>query len=80
MKPGVYEAIKMFEVELKENIPEAEAKVIETFDDADASLMVWLPDISPEFIRKLVDVVLKIEKDTGITLSTMPTTKEDAES
>lgn len=80
MKPGVYEAIKRFEVELKESIPEAEAKVIETFDDADASLMVWLPDISPEFIRKLVDVVLKIEKDTGITLSTMPTTKEDGES
>jgi hypothetical protein len=77
MKPGVYEAIKRFEIELKKIIPEAEAKVIDTFDDADTSLMVTLPAITSEFIRKLVKVVLKIEKETDVTLSTLPTTKED---
>lgn len=80
MKPEVYEAIKMFEMELKKIIPEAEAKVIETFDDADASLMVELPDITSEFIKKLVEVELKIEKETGVTISTMPTIKESGES
>lgn len=80
MKPEVYEAIKMFEMELKKIIPEAEAKVIETFDDADASLMVELPDLTSEFIKKLVEVELKIEKETGVTISTMPTIKESGES
>ena len=76
MKPAVYEAIRRFEIEIKQVIPGAEAKVIETFDDADASLLVKLPDIEIGTIEKMVDLVLKIEEETGVTLSTMPTTNE----
>lgn len=77
MKPEVFEAIKMFEIEVKKIIPEAEAKVIETFDDADASLMVRLPAITSELIKKLVKIERKIEKETGVTLSTLPVSKEN---
>lgn len=75
MKPEVFEAIKKFEMEVKKVIPDAETKVIDTFDNADASLMVVIPDL--KFLHELTDLVLKIEKETGVTLSTLPKIKEN---
>jgi hypothetical protein len=73
VKTEVFEAIKTFEKKVKNIIPDAKAKVIETFDDADASLMVIIPDL--KLIHELVDLKLKIEKETGVTLSILPTTR-----